>query len=255
MKNIKWSRRPRVAFLIIVITLIVSLVSCMSPYSKTEALLEAIEAEDVAQVQLLLLNGIDPNQTNIPPSSAWSLIEISARRPLAVACRTGNLEIVELLIAHGATAENIEHTGWSPLRATLLRYDPNDIEIIRLLLANGADPDAIESGSNAIFAAADMSPYRLEEEPLRRIYEEDTAVSITRIVQMLLTDRAPSIQTESGATLLMYAAQSGNLHLAEYLMTQGCDISTTDHQGRTALDYAIAANEQDMIILLNEGNQ
>ena len=106
-------------------------------YHQANRLITAINNEDVAAVEELFENGVDPNQTDVPPSLCWSFFEFSARRPLAEACSTGNLEIVSLLVEHGATAECIEHTGWSPLRETLFYYQPDDVQIVEMLLGDG----------------------------------------------------------------------------------------------------------------------
>ena len=104
-----------------------------SKYQNADKLISAIENEDVTQVKKLLDEGIDPNQTNMPPGN-YSFFEMSATRPLSVACRTGNLEIIELLLTHGATVEYQEHTGWSPLKEALFFTNPDDLKIVELLL-------------------------------------------------------------------------------------------------------------------------
>ena len=98
-------------------------ISCTRWY-KTEKLIQAITSENIELVNLLLAEGADPNRTDIPASWLWTLLEMSLKRPLAVACKTGNLEIGKLLIDYGATAEPIDGTGFSPLRETLCFYHP-----------------------------------------------------------------------------------------------------------------------------------
>jgi len=154
------------------------------------------------------------------------------------------------LIDHGANVDYQEYTGWSPLRAALFRYDTDDIEIVKLLLENGADPEWIESGNNSIFAAADMLPYSSEEKYGN--YNPEIASGITTIVQMLLGDRPVDMRKENGMTLLMVAAQRGNLCLVQYLLKCGCDPTLTDYQGKTAADYASAAGAEEILIILNQ---
>lgn len=219
-----------------------------APFRQAQKLLDAIDSRDAALVSQLLRDGVDPNQTDIPPSSAWSAIEVSPRRPLAVAAAQGDPEIVRLLIEYGATAETIENTGWSPLRCVLFCYDPDDAEIVQLLLENGADPKIVEAGRNSIFAAADMRPY-LPQDADTQAYNAEAAQQITRIVQLLLADGAADMRAENGMTLLMYAARRGNLPLAQYLLEIGCDPALTDRQGKTAYDYA---ETEDLLTLLSQ---
>ena len=60
------------------------------------------------------------------------------------------------------------------------------------------------------------------------------------------------MQTEYGKTLLMLAAQRGNLYLVQYLLESGCDPAMTDWEGKTAADYAIAAGAEEVLYILNK---
>ena len=219
-------------------------------YRDARKLIDAIEANDIGQVKLLLDSGADPNQTDIPVSRYWTIFEFTARRPLTIACETGNLEMVRLLIEHGATAENREYTGWSPLRKTLFRFDADDAEIVKLLLANGADPSAMESDEIAVFAAADMYPMLFGSENYLSGYDEAVAKNITQIVFMLLGDNEINMRSSSGNTLLMYAAIRGNIDLAENLIARGCDVNLVNNQGKTAYDLAVENGRQSVAELI-----
>ena len=222
-----------------------------SPWYQTELLLDAIEEQDIEKIQEILGSGHDPNHPNIPPSNWWSFIETSARLPLAQACWEGNEEIIRLLIDYGATAEYQDYCGWSPLRHSLFRYEPSDEDIIPLLLQHGADPWLEEGDYNAVFAAAEMYPWKMRPE-VSRVYNADVAEGITRIVALLLGDENVNVTTKNGETLLMCASKRGNLALAEYLLEQGANPMTTDNSGKSALDYAQANNHQSIVDLLHE---
>lgn len=231
---------------------------CYSDYSETHELLLAIECEDVDNVEQLLLNGIDPNRTDIPPNKLWSFFEITPKRPLALACRIGNLEIVKLLISYGATAEFIPGTGFSPLRETLFYYQPNDLQIVYLLLENGAKAED-ESEGNLTFVAAQMAPRIYDSTKANGTvfatgYDEATAKGITEIVCSLLDDQSINITNKAGKSLLILSVQAENLHLAEYLVDQGCDLSVIDASGKTAQDYASELNSTAMIAILEARN-
>lgn len=221
----------------------------------TMRLCDAIEDEDIDKIQSILENGLDPNQTTIPPHRVWAYWEMSARRPLSVACGTGNLEIVELLIAYGATAEPQKESGWTPLQKTLFSYQPNDVEIVTLLLQHGADPEYIESDRNPVFVAAAMQPRTYDKNKTNGTvfsdeYSEDAAKGITEIVKLLLGDRSVDLRDDDGSTLLMIAAKQGNIVLAEYLITSGCDVELEDDNGKTAYDYAVKHGHTEIAELL-----
>ena len=73
------------------------------------------------------------------------------QRPLYLACQsegTGfpedmseecRLNIVALLLEHGADVEGADNEGWTPLRNAIVAV--NDMELVRLLLQHGARPD------------------------------------------------------------------------------------------------------------------
>ncbi len=227
------------------------------PYIHAKKLIQAIENEDVAKVEKLLEKGVDPNVPEFRPSLFWVFVEHSPKRPLSVACRSANLEIVKLLVEHGATAEPQEGTGWCPLWKTISYFQPDDVEIVRLLLENGADPiDVGESAPGALIAAK-MVPRAFDETMANGTvfvegYDEETAKGITEIVCMLLGDQSINIRNGYDQTLLMISVQKGNLYLAEYLLSAGCDPSLTDYYGKTALDYAVESGNEDMIALLEQ---
>lgn len=239
-----------VCSLLLLIVVIISTIS-FKPFRNATCLIKAIRAEDVSTVTNLLNSGIDPNQTDIPISFYWTIFEFSAVRPISVACETGNIELVKLLIDHGATAEHIEYTGWSPLRETLFRTDADDLEIIQLLLANGADPFVLESGEPPVFAAARMYPELFGDDGYTSNYNETVGRDITAIVALLIGDQPIDMLSESGYTLLMCAAQRGNYHLTEYLISCGSNLALTNVQGETARDLAVKHKKWAVVELLD----
>lgn len=222
----------------------------------TERLLKAIEDDDVATAKALLDDGLDPNRPNVDPGLLWVFLEYAPRRPLEVACKYGNIEMIRLLIDYGATAEEIEGMDWSPLRQTLFHFDPDDVEVVKLLLANGAEPDVLESDELPVFAAAQMRPWATNPDTSKYIkkYDEAIAKGITEIVILLLGDTSidDTKYSSMDRTLLIHAVVNENLYLAEYLISQGCDLTITDCHDKTAMDYAIESGNEEMITLLRE---
>ena len=231
---------------------------CFRRYHPTRELLQAIKSEDVYKVKGLLDEGVDPNRTDVAPGKFWDFLETSPQRPLGIACRTGNIEIVELLIEYGATAEPIEGTGWSPLREVLFYYQPDDVEIVKLLFENGASAED-EYGENMVYTAAQMVPRIYDKTKANGTvftgdYDEMTAKGITEIIDILLINGGSLDATDgAGKTVLMVSVERGNLYLTEYLINIGCKTSVADSHGKTALDYALELDNEDLISILNQG--
>ena len=54
-------------------------------------------------------------------------------------------------------------------------------------------------------------------------------------------------KTSSGKTALMYAAEKGNLGIANLLLEKGADLNATDNDGKTALQIAQENNQAAMV--------
>ena len=239
--------------------LLLTMTACATSYGKTQDLIDAIEAQDASKVTELLNEGLDPNALSGPSKNIFRIIntfaEYSPQAPLAVACSTGNLEIVELLISYGATAEYQEGAGWSPLAETLFYYHPDDLTIVKLLLENGADIKQKEADWLPVFQASRMIPrvydaQRTNGTVFLEGYDEETANGIVEIVKCLMGDFDINDQTTTKTTLLMNAASVGNYALVEYLLSIGADSTLTDYNGKTAFDHAQEKGYADVAELL-----
>lgn len=243
-----------ISFLLILFC-IVCIVSTLLTNNDFQKLIDAIEQGDTQRVEQLLEKGVDPNFSNIKRNAFWSFLETTPQTPLAVACRKGDLEMVELLLEYGATAEYIQGTGWSPLRETLFYYHPDDVEVVKLLLENGADSN-ISEDELPVFVAADMVPKVYDSSKKNGTvfvdgYDENTAKGITEIVTILLDEKSVNITSKSGETLLIKAVKKENVYLVNYLVSQSCDVTIKDVYGKNALDYALENGNEEIIELLN----
>jgi len=243
-----------IIYIIILLVACIWIISVNSDWYKTEKLIKAIKSEDVVEVEKLLKSGINPQKTDVSPSWFWTLLEVTPTRPLAVACNIGNLEIVKLLIDYGATAEPIDGTGFSPLREVLFYYHPNDVEIVNILLENGANINEPED-MELVYIAAKMTPKVYDKHKTNGTvfasgYDENTAKGITNIVVTLLNERSINIVNEYGESLLILGVKRGNEYLVKYLLDNGADDSLVDYTGKSALDYAIQANNIEVIEIL-----
>ena len=242
--------------LLVLFLLLSTLLFSSCSYQKSSMLIDAIENEDEDLVEKLLSEGVDPNIPNAPVLQKINcFLENEPELPLAVACKVGNYEIVELLVSHGATASYIENTGWSPLASTLFYYHPDDVKIIKLLLEHGADASLKESGELPVFRASRMIPKVFDSSKsngsvFSSDYDEASAAGIVEIVKCLMKEDDLNKFSDSGTTLLMHAASSGNVELVKYLISIQADPTLQDSNGKSAYDYAIENGHSEIAELL-----
>lgn len=94
---------------------------------KHQALVTAVTFHDVVKIKELIESGADVEAR-----------DEFGRTCLVIACSHGNLEIVKLLVAHGANVNNAATDGTTPLLAATTSGSMNAREIKQLLLAKGA---------------------------------------------------------------------------------------------------------------------
>jgi ankyrin repeat protein len=195
--------------------------------------------------------------------------------------RSGNREIVEFLIQHGAdlNAKDQWGQGYTPLqRAALTGYT----EIIKLLLEAGADINAKDDrGQTALHIILhapleerkpDYPRYRLSKDTIDLLLAMGADVNLkdndgrsplhlaaesadAEIVKLLL-DKGADINAkddESGFTALHYAARLAKKDVAELLIDRGADINAKDKEGHTSLYFAVNIDYQLSDFLINKG--
>jgi ankyrin repeat protein len=195
----------------------------------------AVRANDVDAAQRLLRSGANPDAANRNGVTPLSLAATNASAPLIqallqagahptnsilmTAARTGNAEVVRMLIARGADANARE----SSLGETALMWAAaeNHPEAVRALIEHGADPNA---RSEKLAYAKDR--FGLE--------------GVTTILP------------HGSWTALMYAARQGSLEAARALADAGADLNLTDPDGTTALVLAILNGHFDTAAMLAE---
>ena len=104
----------------------------------SQELINAVVAKDTNTVNNILKTDVDVNYTNNNGST-----------PLLVACSNGNLDIVKLLLAHGAIVNNPD-SNYSALNNAAIS---GHIDVVNELLDRGADPtwtDTIRSGRGIV---------------------------------------------------------------------------------------------------------
>lgn len=227
----------------------------LSPYWKSDRLIRAIESGDVQRTETLLEHGLDPNCPNAKRSFFTSLVELPISYPLSAACKLGDAGMVRLLLSHGAHPEETKNGGWDAIASTLLRYEDDDIEILQLLVENGASVADCPYEEPYVHLAAEIQVqnYAPDGTPLHT-YNSEVGDQVTELVDYLLTfESGPGLpKTPGGITLLMRAAQTGNLALIADLLARGADPGEADSQGNTAYDYAVQHHWDEAAQLLRQ---
>ncbi|HEV8415680.1 MAG TPA: ankyrin repeat domain-containing protein [Bryobacteraceae bacterium] len=195
----------------------------------------AVRANDVEAAQRLLHEGANPDAANRYGVTPLSLAAENASAPLIqallqagahptesilmTAARTGNGEVVRMLLARGANANARE----SSLGETALMWAAaeNHPDAVRALIEHGADPNA----------RSDKLEYPKDRFGLEGV---------------------TTILPHGSWTALMYAGRQGSLEAARTLAEMGADLNLADPDGTTALEFAILNGHFDTAAMLTE---
>jgi hypothetical protein len=138
--------------------------------------------------------------------------------PLHAAVETGNLEIAEYLLAHGAKPNIRDSFKRTPLMMMDMDATP---EMFQLLVRYGAKPNLLDKEKNTI---------------LHHFAQNSVDAEIVRTAVLYGMD-INAINKE-GRTALMSAVEQDESSVAKALIESGADVNARDREGRTALDLA-----------------
>lgn len=113
-----------------------------------EDLMDAIESTNPNRVQEVLARGVDPNR--FPDSTEDMEREIDTA-PLPYAVDQGNIEVVKLLLSHGANPNLGDTTNGTPLG---IAVNYNRTDIMAILIKDGAKVNDQPQGSDYLWQAA-----------------------------------------------------------------------------------------------------
>jgi len=268
--------------MLIVITGIVLTICCVvvaylnSNYRYSKLLLNAIIDENKPKVQEILEK--KPNCVNTYPTLApdwWQCLMLeSIGYPLVEACRTGNVEIIEILVENGADV-NLG-ARFTPLGLTYFLKPANWYDISLYLLENGASLDykTPNSEENVLTDIVAHRPGTVEEElenstevalafyhalencdhsnvNWMRVLQHSVSNDRIEIVKLLLNQGYCTVNdTSVGMTALMFAARDSTIEMVQLLLDYGADKSIKSTDGKTAYDYAVQSNNEDIIAIL-----
>lgn len=126
--------------------------AAFSSYKLNLPLFEAVKSNNIQLVQSLLQGGQQQQQTNYNVNAE----DAQGITPIIEASLLGNIEMVELLMMHGANAQPQPGFRHTPLRAACLTAN---IPLIKLLVDRGADVNAkSEGGRTPLMGACYLRP-------------------------------------------------------------------------------------------------
>lgn len=223
-----------------------------------------------------------PNCINTYPtlSPQWwqELMLQSVEYPLVEACRTGDVEIVKLLIQKGASINLGKN--FTPLSVTYFEKPENWEKISEILIENGAslDYNSFFSSGNVLTdilgtrsgAVRDKYGTEDKEQVMRAFFYaikkcDSDKIEWVRVLQHAVTnDRHEAVSflinehycdvndMSIGMTALMFAARDSDLSMVQLLVGFGADPSIVTKEGKTALDYAKQYGD-DMVVAFLQG--
>lgn len=172
----------------------------------SSALSRSVADEDVEAVRDLLIRGAKVNDKE----DSYSKIT-----PLFVAVETGNIEIIQLLLDHGAKVNARDAEKQTPIMR--LEEDATP-ELVELLVRYGAKIDvADKSGNTPLILAA--------------------AQAKVEVVKALIDSGADvRAKNKAGRTALMNAAEKDDLEAVRLLLESGSEVNARDDEGESAWD-------------------
>jgi len=182
----------------------------------------AIWNHDTKMVDLLLKNGANAKQKFKGETEA-TLLEVAAQE--------GLLDIIKLLVASGADADERSTHGQTPLR-TAARNGRTDL--VKYFLSKGCEVNTkADDGATPLEAAAGKGHMD--------------------IVKLLVEKGADvNLQDKEGDCALGEAARSGHMEVVKYLLSKGANPSLKNMEGQNAAEIARLAGQAKIETFLKE---
>ena len=178
----------------------------------------AIQEDDIARVKEILKS--NPDAINEPADNQFHEL------PIHMAAKTGNLEILRILIEAGTPVDAGDCDNSTALGIAGMR---KHTEMVTFLLEQGANVNHRDRKADTPLSFAS---YAGNEE----------------VIQLLLDAGADLYyRSPDGETLLRRACQRNVPMLARYILENGTDLETQSNGGATPLGYAALSNNPDIV--------
>ncbi|XP_008836722.1 2-5A-dependent ribonuclease isoform X2 [Nannospalax galili] len=201
-------------------------------------LIEAVKRQNIDEIHKLLATGADVNVSE----------DIGGWTPLHNAVQCGRVDIVELLLRHGADPHQRKKNGATPF---IIAGIQGDVKLLEIFLSKGADVNDCDSyGFTAFMEAAEYG----RVEALRFLFEKGAKVNLSRE-----TREDQRRLKQGGATALMSAAEKGHTEVVRILLEDmGAEVNACDNMGRNALIRALLSPDNENVeevtcLLLHHG--
>lgn len=149
--------------------------------------------------------------------------------------RNEALYIIKELIRNGASLQEVDNNGLSPL-VWVIKNNCGAESIYELLIENGADIHRTSKTGRTALSSACQRGLTAAVKPLLSHHANINATSI------------------NGVTCLMFAVVSGNTDVCHLLIQAGCNVNSVDSKGLTALMVAIVKGYDEICqVLLQAG--
>uniref|UniRef100_A0ABM5EM40 Ankyrin repeat domain-containing protein 24 isoform X4 n=1 Tax=Pogona vitticeps TaxID=103695 RepID=A0ABM5EM40_9SAUR len=187
-----------------------------------EKLLQAVEYNDAERVSSLLLRkGLIPTKLDSEGKSAFHLAALK-----------GNVDCLEVMLAHGADAMTTDGSGYAALHLSAKNGHPQCVS--KLLQASCPVDIADSHGRTALHHAA--------------------VHGCISCLEILCDFKASlNMKDQDGATPLMLAVKMSHSELCRYLLHRGAAVNARDQKGRTALMVACENGSVETVEVLVHG--
>lgn len=233
---------------------------------------------NIDQVQLLISSGFDVNAKDKLDQTPLHWAAITGQREVAelllakgadanakhrtgdtvlhIAASRGHNDMAQLLISKGADVNAKNAAGGTPLHYVARSFSPST-EVIELLITKGADVNSKNNdGQTPVVAAMAHNRRNIIELLVARgadisnIHLAAYLGDADKVKSFLDEGADVNEESESGYTLLYYAAMASSKDMAELLLAKGADVNAKNKYSGTPLHVAVRKGYKDLVELL-----
>jgi cytohesin len=204
---------------------------------------------------------VDVTRLLLERGAAVDAADSSGSTALGEAASKGHDDVVELLIAHGASV-NVRNgdTGATPLHEAAVK---GHVEVVQVLLRHGADPAATDKAgatpldealryrqSKVVGLLMDKTGGFSGASAMRQLQDAVLRGQVEMVALLLEKGADPNSPTPNGGTLLHDAALKGHREIVELLLRSGARVNALNGAGGTALHDAALGGFRPVVELL-----